>query len=121
MDLYVKVLDVAPDGTAFNLMSPGLEVQRASAVLGRTEPSWAPEDVFRLTWSELLTANRFRAGHRLRVMVMGAYQPHFSLNLQTGASERDSSRTVAGRITVWHDPTHRSRVVLPVLPLRAPR
>ena len=30
VDLYVRLLDVAPDGTAFNLMSPGLDVLRAS-------------------------------------------------------------------------------------------
>ena len=30
VDLYVRVLDVAPDGTAYNLMSPGLELVRAS-------------------------------------------------------------------------------------------
>src|SRR5437763_9315064 len=29
-DLWVRLLDLAPDGTAFNLMSPGLDVQRAS-------------------------------------------------------------------------------------------
>ena len=29
-DLWVRLYDVAPDGTAFNLMSPGLDVQRAS-------------------------------------------------------------------------------------------
>ena len=29
-DLWVRLLDVAPDGAAFNLMSPGLDVQRAS-------------------------------------------------------------------------------------------
>ena len=29
-DLWVRLLDVAPDGTAFNLMSPGLDVLRAS-------------------------------------------------------------------------------------------
>ena len=29
-DLWARLLDVAPDGTAMNLMSPGLDVQRAS-------------------------------------------------------------------------------------------
>ena len=29
-DLWFRLLDLAPDGTAFNLMSPGLDVQRAS-------------------------------------------------------------------------------------------
>src|ERR1700719_4270268 len=30
VDLYVRLLDVAPDGTALNLMSPGVDVVRAS-------------------------------------------------------------------------------------------
>jgi uncharacterized protein len=30
LDLWVRLLDVAPDGTAFNLMSPGLDVERVS-------------------------------------------------------------------------------------------
>ena len=29
-DLWVRILDVAPDGTAFNLMSPGVDAVRAS-------------------------------------------------------------------------------------------
>ena len=29
-DLWVRLLDVAPDGAAYNLMSPGLDAVRAS-------------------------------------------------------------------------------------------
>ena len=117
VDLYVKVLDVAPDGTAFNLMSPGLEVVRASY----REPSKGrqllePGRVYALTLGDLYTANRFLKGHRIRVQVMGAFLPHFSLNLQTGESERTASVMRAARIIIRHDRTHPSRLVLPVAP-----
>ena len=117
VDLYVKVLDVAPDGTAFNLMSPGLEVVRASyrqPANGRQ--LLEPGRVYALTLGDLYTANRFLKGHRIRVQVMGAFLPHFSLNLQTGESERTASVMRAARIIIRHDRTHPSRLVLPVAP-----
>ena len=117
VDVYVKVLDVAPDGTAFNLMSPGLEVARASyrdPAKGRQ--LLQPGRVYSLTLTDLYTANRFLAGHRLRVQVMGSFQPHFSLNLQTGESERTASAMRAAHIVIRHDRAHPSRLVLPVAP-----
>lgn len=119
VDIYVRVLDVAPDGTAFNLMSPGLELQRASyrdPAAGRRLLD--PGQPFTLRLADLLTANRFARGHRLRVHVMGAFQPHFSLNPQTGESERTSAALQPARITLRHDATHRSRLILPVMPSR---
>jgi hypothetical protein len=117
VDVYVKVLDVAPDGTAFNLMSPGLEVARASyRDVAKGRQLLQPGRVYALTLGDLLTANRFLAGHRIRVQVMGAFQPHFSLNLQTGESERTASAVRAAHIVIRHDRAHPSRLVLPVAP-----
>ncbi len=117
VDIYARVLDVAPDGTAYNLMSPGLELLRASY----REPAKGrqllePGRVYRLRLGELITANEFRAGHRLRVVIMGAFLPHFSLNLQTGESERTSAAARRARITILHSPAQPSRLILPVMP-----
>lgn len=117
VDVYVRVLDVAPDGTAYNLMSPGLEVQRASfrePLKGRQ--LLEPGRLVRLTLRDLLTANRFKRGHSLRVHIMGAFQPHFSLNPQTGASERSSAALAPASITLRHDAATPSRLILPVMP-----
>ena len=116
VDLYVQVYDVAPDGTAYNLMSPGLTVLRASLRNPRAGRQLLTRGrVYQLTFPDLLTGNRFAAGHRIRVLVMGAFHPHFSLNLQTGAHERASSERRAARITIRHDARHPSRLVLPVM------
>ena len=51
---------------------------------------------------------------------MGAFQPHFSLNPQTGESERTSAALRPARITIRHDATHASRLILPVVPVAIP-
>jgi putative CocE/NonD family hydrolase len=120
VDVYVQVLDVAPDGTAFNLMSPGLGLLRASyrePALGRR--LLEPGRVHLLRLGDLLTANRFLPGHRLRVHILGAFQPHFSLNPQTGESERTSRAVQRARVTIRHDAEHPSRLILPVAPIAA--
>jgi putative CocE/NonD family hydrolase len=116
-DLWVRVLDVAPDGTAYNLMSPGLDVLRASYRNESAKPELLETGkIYRLELNRLLTSNVFKAGHRIRVQVSGAFFPHFSRNLQTGKSQIISSEMRVGRIRVYNEAEHASRVVLPVVP-----
>jgi uncharacterized protein len=116
-DLWVRLLDVAPDGTAFNLMSPGLDVLRASYRNASLQPKLlTPGKIYLLRLDRLLSSNVFRVGHRIRVQISGAFFPHFSRNLQTGESEIVTSRTQIGHIRVYHDAEHSSRLVLPVVP-----
>lgn len=116
IDLWVRILDVAPDGTAFNLMSPGLDLQRASFRNEKTQPEWLKAgEICKLTLDRMLTSNVFRAGHQIRLQISGAFSPHFSRNLQSGESEITSSRICAARVRIYHDPDHRSRIELPVI------
>jgi len=119
VDVYAMVFDVAPDGTVYNLMSPGLALLRASyREPARGRQLLEPGRTYALTLGDLITANRFKAGHRLRMHIMAAFQPHFSLNLQTGESERTSSAMRKARITIRHDAQHPLRLTLPVSPAR---
>jgi hypothetical protein len=116
VDIWVKLLDVAPDGTAFNLMSPGLDVVRASYRDGGPRRRLLrPGRVYALPFENLMTGNTFRKGHRLRVVICGAFYPHFSRNLQTGALEAVSAASRPARIDVHHSPRYPSRLVLPVV------
>jgi len=116
-DLWVRLLDVSPDGTAYNLMSPGLDVLRASYRNGSAQPALLkPGEIVRLNLDRLLTSNVFKAGHRIRVQVSGAFFPHFSRNLQTGKSEATSSEVRVGHVRIYHDADHPSRLILPVVP-----
>jgi uncharacterized protein len=117
LDLWVRLLDVAPDGTAFSLMSPGLDVLRASFRNEKLQPELLkPGEIYRLTLDRMLTSNVFRTGHQIRIQISGAFFPHFSRNLQTGESEMTSSRMSPAHVRIYHDPDHRSRVELPVVP-----
>jgi putative CocE/NonD family hydrolase len=120
-DLWVRILDVSPDGAAYNLMSPGLDVLRASYRSDSVKPELVkPSKIYRLVLDRLLTANVFQKNHRVRVQVSGAFFPHFSRNLQTGKSEITSSKMHIGHIRIHDDPRHSSRVILPVVPAAMP-
>ncbi len=100
-DLWVQLYDVAPDGTAWNLASPGTGLLRASYRDGGPERRLVPEgETVRLRIAGPLTANRFLPGHRLRVALSGAFFPLFSVNPQTGAQEFESDSTRAGEIRI---------------------
>ena len=119
VDVFVKVLDVGPDGTAYNLMSPGREVLRASyRDMAKGRQLLEPGRTYTLRISDLNTANRFEAGHRLRVQVMSSFHPHLSVNPQTGELERNSAALRKARVTIRHDATHQSRLIIPVMPAR---
>ena len=119
-DLWVRVLDVFPDGAAYNLMSPGLDVLRTSYRNGSETPEFLePGKICRLELNRLLTSNVFQKGHRVRVQVSGAFFPHFSRNLQTGKSEITTSGMRVGHIRVYNDAEHASQIVLPLIPAEA--
>jgi hypothetical protein len=117
VDMWVLVFDVAPDGTAYNLMSPGLDVVRVSY---RNEQKarelLVPGRIYRLALGNLLTGNTFLAGHRIRVIVAPSFFPDFSRNLQTGLLEYSSSTSRVAKISIYHDTGHPFRLILPVLP-----
>lgn len=115
-DLWARLLDVAPDGTAYNLMSPGLDVLRASY----REPQKGrqllePGTIYTLRLDKLVTSNVFKAGHRIRLQVSASFFPNFSRNLHTGDLETTSARRQKATIRIHHDARHRSRLVLPVV------
>jgi len=115
-DLWVRLYDVDPDGTAFNLMSPGPDVVRASyrdKTKGRR--LLRPGQIYELDTRGSVTSNLFKQGHRIRIQVSGAFFPDFSRNLQSGESEVTSSKMEKATIRIYHDPAHASRVVLPIV------
>ena len=114
-DIWARLLDVAPDGSAFNLMSPGLDVLRASY----REPEKGrqlldPGSIYLLRLDKLVTSNLFERGHRIRLQVSTSFFPNFSRNLHTGLLETVSDRRQKATIRIHHDNAHQSRLVLPV-------
>ena len=118
VDLWVRVMDIAPDGTALNLMSPGLDVQRASKRVPARKPQWlVARKIYQINMDNLITSNTFLEGHRVGVQISASFFPNFSRNLQNGKSEVFSADMHKSTIAVYSDLTHASQIVLPVVAL----
>jgi predicted acyl esterase len=112
---------VGPDGTAWNLASPGTALLRASYRDGGPERHLVGEgEVVRLRLDGPVTANRFLPGHRLRLVLSGAFFPLFSVNPQTGDQEFENATTRPGDIRIHHSARHGSWIILPVVPADGP-
>jgi hypothetical protein len=112
----VRLLDAAPDGTALNLMSPGLDVQRASyRDMANGHQLLTPGQVYKIELDHLITSNVFQKGHRLRVQISTTFFPNFSRNLQTGESEAVSASMQKANISIYTDREHPSRILVPVV------
>jgi hypothetical protein len=111
-DFAAKLVDVAPDGTAVNR---GEGYVRARWQTDGAEPTWFEGDTPRRIEIELVAAcSRFFAGHRLRLEVASSNLPCFDRNPNT-RDEPESAlpeQFVAARQTLYHDPSHPSRLVL---------
>ena len=115
-DLYVRILDVAPDGTAFNLESAGHEVLRASyRDMTQERKLLKPGEVVQLKYRNMLSGNTIKKGHRLRVYLMASWFPTYSRNLQTGELETVSSKTRKSKIAIHSGPAYPTRLILPVI------
>ena len=116
IDLWARLLDVAPDGTAFNLMSPGLDVLRASYRNQKAKPEvLTPGQVYEVELNRMLTSNVFLKGHRIRLQISCAFFPRFSRNLQTGESETTSAETRVAHVQIHVDANHKSKIELPII------
>ncbi|MFO0335839.1 MAG: CocE/NonD family hydrolase [Pseudomonadota bacterium] len=112
-DFTVKLTDVAPDGTAWNLDDT---IQRARFREGYDrEVFMRPGRVYRLAIAPLVTSNVFRKGHRIRVEVSSSNYPRYERNLNTGGANHRETTWVVARNAVHHGPRAPSRIVLSVV------
>ena len=116
-DFVARLLDVHPDGKAYNLMSPTLEVLRARYRSGEDRPEpLEPGRPVKLRLANGITSNVFKAGHRVGLMVTSSLHPHLDRNPNTGGVIANETRTLRAEQLIFHDAGRPSRVVLPVVP-----
>ncbi|MDE2691590.1 MAG: CocE/NonD family hydrolase [Acidobacteriota bacterium] len=112
-DFTVKLIDVHPDGRAFNLDDTILRMRYREGF--DRHVSMDPGEVYEVTLGPLATANVFGDGHRLRIEVSSSNFPRYDRNLNTGGNNYDESEWRVARNAVHHSAEHPSRIVLPVL------
>jgi uncharacterized protein len=113
-DFTVKVLDVYPDGRAYNLDE---SIQRMRYRDGYDKPLvWMEAGkVYEVTLQPLTTSNYFAPGHRLRIEVSSSNFPRFDRNLNTGGNNYDEAKGVVARNSVHHSKQYPSRITVTVV------
>jgi predicted acyl esterase len=108
-DFVARISDVFPDGRAIQLQNGMIRTRNRDA----GGPSLLePGAVYRFEIDMLSTANRFKAGHRLRIDISSADFPKFDRNSNLAG---EPGKSVPAVQTVFHDAQHPSHVILPVL------
>jgi putative CocE/NonD family hydrolase len=117
-DFTVKLVDVAPDGAAWNIAD---SIQRMRYREGEDrEVFMASGEVYRIAPPPMLVANVFRAGHHIRLEVSSSNFPAYARNLNTRENPYTSTAMQVAVNTVRHGPGETSFIRLPVVELPTP-
>ena len=112
-DFTAKLVDVYPDGRAFNVQET---ILRARYREGFTRQVWMePDGIYKLRLDLKATSNFFGPGHRIRLELSSSSFPRFDRNLNTGGRNYDESSWVVARNTIHHSGAHASYLRLPVI------
>ena len=87
-DFAVRLSDVFPDGRAIRYFQTGMQRARYRNATGEPE-LLEPGRIYRLEIDMWATANRFKAGHGLRIDVSSADFPRFDRNSNRGGEVGD--------------------------------
>lgn len=114
-DVTVKLIDVYPDGRAYNLDDT---IQRLRYRNGYDKPIalMQPGKVYEVTMSPMVTSNLFAAGHRLRIAISSSNFPRFDRNLNTGGNNYDEDKPVIAHTEIHHSARYPSHITISVLP-----
>ena len=80
-----------------------------------------PGEIAEITIEPMPTSNLFRRGHRIRLDISSSNFPRFDVNPNTGEPLNEQRRSRVAINSIYHDPQHRSRIVLPIIPATGAR
>ncbi len=116
-DLTIKLLDVYPDGKAYNLDE---NIQRVRWREGWDKPVFMePGHVYKVDVGPLVTSNAFVSGNRIRIEVSSSNFPRFERNLNTGGDNFDEKDGLVAHNVIHHGPEYPSVIVLPIVNVRS--
>lgn len=112
-DFAVKLVDVAPDGTAWIIDDT---IMRARFREGYDREVFMEKGrTYKLDFTPMTTAADFLPGHRIRVEITSSNFPKFARNLNTGGRNEFEKAGVVAANSVTHTRSQPSYIVLPVV------
>lgn len=112
-DFTAKLVDVYPDGRAFNVLEG---ILRARYRDGYQREVWMrPGEIYPLRIVLGATSNYFGPGHRIRLEISSSNFPEFDRNLNVGGNNAEATRWQAATNRVYHSAQYPSQLILPVV------
>jgi len=112
-DFTVKLIDVYPDGSAYNIDET---IQRVRYREGYDKEVFMEEgEVYKLPVSSMSTSNYFAPGHRIRIEISSSNFPRFARNLNTGGNNYDETDWVVAHNNVHHSAEYPSQIRVSVV------
>ena len=111
-DFTIKIIDVYPDGKAYNLDET---IQRVRYREGYDKELFMEKgEVYKVDLTPMSTSNYFMPGHRIRIEISSSNFPRFARNLNTGGSNYDESEAIVAHNKVHHSKVYPSQIRLPI-------
>ena len=112
-DVTIKLVDVYPDGSAFNLDET---IQRVRYREGYEKEVFMEQgNVYEVNLTPLSTSNMFKKGHRIRIEISSSNFPRFARNLNTGGNNYDEKIGVTANNTIHHSAKYPSQIQIPIV------
>ena len=112
-DFTIKLIDVYPDGRAYNLDET---IQRVRYREGYDKEVFMEKGkVYKLEMTPLSTSNYFKQGHQIRIEISSSNFPRFTRNLNTGGRNYDEKESVKAHNIIYHNAKYPSQIRLPII------
>lgn len=112
-DVTIKLIDVYPDGKAYNLDET---IQRVRYREGYDKEVFMEKGkIYPVKMTPMSTSNYFDAGHRIRIEISSSNFPRFDRNMNTGGNNYDESKGVVAQNTIHHSKKYPSVIRIPIV------
>ncbi len=112
-DFTIKLIDVYPDGSAYNLDET---IQRVRYREGYDKEVFMEDgEVYQVDLTPMSTSNYFAKGHRIRIEISSSNFPRFARNMNTGGNNYDEMEGVVAKNKVHHSAVYPSVIRLPIV------
>jgi len=112
-DITIKLIDVYPDGTAYNLDET---IQRVRYREGYDKEVFMEKDkVYKVNMTPMSTSNYFKKGHKIRIEISSSNFPRFARNLNTGGDNYNETESIIANNTIYHSKKYLSSITLPII------
>jgi len=113
-DFTVKLVDVYPDGSAYNVAEGCIRARYRKSVF---QPELVnPGEVYEYSIDMAATSIVFGQGHRIRIDISSSNFPRIDRNMNTGNPFGEDSEGVPAIQTIYHHADYPSYIDLPVIP-----